>query len=80
MTVDAYALGMARANGRAADSWQAYARELEQKLVNAQAGLQAMQTLKDAAIKELGKVDPKNYLMVQANRQKIIDDAYGKKR
>jgi hypothetical protein len=39
-----------------------------------------MKMLKDAAIKELGRVAPQNDLMVQANRQKIIDDAYDKKR
>ncbi|MEX3917862.1 hypothetical protein AB4Y43_16720 [Paraburkholderia sp. BR10872] len=71
--------GRAIRNQAAAENWMSYARELEQKLANAQAGLEAMRTLKDAAITELGKVDPANYLMNQANRQKILDTAYSQK-
>lgn len=79
----AYATRNARAaqeNQQSAESWKAYARELESKLATSNANLEAMRTLKDVAIRELGKVDPKNYLMNQANRQKIVNDAYyGKK-
>ncbi|MBU6486528.1 MAG: hypothetical protein KGQ57_01745 [Burkholderiales bacterium] len=60
------------------DAWKNYARELEQKLADAQAGLTGMRVLQDAAIKELGKVDPNNYLLIQANRQKILDKTYAK--
>jgi hypothetical protein len=77
--IDGYTAAVAARNGRAADSWQNYARELEQQLANAQAGLNAMRALKDVAISELGKVDPANYLMVKENRQKILDAAYEKK-
>jgi len=75
---DGYSQGLAIRNARAADSWQEYAHELERKLATAQAGLEAMRTLKDVAIQELSKVDPKNYLLNQANRQRIIDEAYSK--
>jgi hypothetical protein len=66
------------ATSAAFDAWKNYARELEQKLADAQAGLTGMRVLKDVAIKELGKVDPGNYLMIQANRQKILDETYTK--
>lgn len=75
--VDGYTLGLAQANKQAADSWQNYARQLEQQLVNAKANLEAMRTLKDVAITELAKLDPDHYLTVQENRQTIINKAYG---
>lgn len=34
--------------------------------------------LKDALLKELARVDPTNYLLVQANRQAVFDAAYDK--
>ncbi|QGZ55109.1 hypothetical protein [Paraburkholderia acidiphila] len=77
MTIDGYTLGLAERNAKTADSWQNYARQLEQQLVNAKAGLEAMTTLKNVALTELAKLDPNHYLTVQENRQKIIDTAYG---
>lgn len=74
--VDGYTLGLAKRNGDAADSWKNYARQLEQELVNAKAGLEAMKALKDVAISELAKLDPNHPLMVQENRQRIADKAY----
>ena len=74
--IDGHSLALAQRNGRSADKWQAYAKELESKLATSNANLEAMRTLKDVAIQELGKVDPSNYLMNQANRQKIINDSY----
>lgn len=71
--------GRSSANYDAAVSWQNYARELEQKLAVEKARFSAMETLKNAAIQELGKVDPKNFLMTQANRQRIIDEAFAGK-
>jgi len=70
--------GIARRNAEAAESWEAYAWQLERKLATANAGLSAMRTLKDVAIAELGKVDPNNYLLSRANRQRILDEAYTK--
>ncbi|QYD70074.1 hypothetical protein KZJ38_07115 [Paraburkholderia edwinii] len=74
--VDGYTLGLAKRNGDAADSWMKYARELEQKLVSAQAGVEAMRAVKDGAIAELGKLDPKNPMLDKANQQKVFDKAY----
>ncbi|PYE22855.1 hypothetical protein C7410_109151 [Paraburkholderia silvatlantica] len=75
--VDGSTLGLAMRNGREAESWKNYARQLEQELVNAKANLEAMRTLKDVAITELAKVEPNHPLMIQENRQKIINEAYG---
>jgi hypothetical protein len=69
-------LGLAKSNAQAADSWMNYARELEQKLVSAQAGVEAMRAVKDGAMAELGKVDPDNPMLDKANQQKIFDKAY----
>jgi len=77
MAIDGYTLGLAERNAKAADSWKNYARQLEQELVNAKANLEAMRALKDAAIGELAKLDPKHDLTIQENRQKIINKAYG---
>ncbi|MFC5430723.1 hypothetical protein ACFPTO_18245 [Paraburkholderia denitrificans] len=66
------------ATNAAFDAWKDYARELEQKLADARADLTGMRVLRDAAIHELGKVDPNNHLMIQANRQKILDEGYAK--
>lgn len=74
--IDGYSLGIAQANGRAADSWMAYARELEQKLVAEKASNAAARALGTAVIKELARVDPTNPLAKKENRQKIFDEAY----
>jgi hypothetical protein len=76
MMVDGYTLGLAKANAKAADSWQNYARQLEQELLNAKAGLEAMRTLKDVAISELAKLDPNHCLIVKENQQNIVHKAY----
>jgi hypothetical protein len=35
-----------------------------------------MEALKDAAIKELTRLDPTNYLHIQQNRQRIFDSGF----
>ena len=72
------AYGMMLSANRQASDWEAYARELQQQLVNAQAGQDALQALVKTAIQELARVDPKNYLTIQANRQRIVSEAYAK--
>ncbi|CAE6697158.1 hypothetical protein [Paraburkholderia domus] len=74
--IDGYTLGRAEGAEKSANSWMKYARELEQELVNAKAGLEAIRALKDAALSELARLDPTHPLMVQENRQKIADKAY----
>lgn len=69
-------LTLARAQGRRADDWAAYARELEAQLREAEANLRGVRAVRDAALAELSKVDPKNYMLVQANRQAIGQAAY----
>jgi len=67
------ALGRAFAAERNAAEWKAYARKLEQQLLAAEANLAGNKALKDAALRELAKIDPANYLMVQQNRQRVYD-------
>lgn len=83
MSMDAVFLGhahrqsrIAQASASNAQEWQRYAKQLEARLREADAGLVAMTALKDVAIAELTKVDPRSYLTVQKNRQAIIDTAY----
>jgi hypothetical protein len=70
---DSYWLGMAEGEAQRAikhaDEWRAYAKSIE-------ANLAGMEARKDTAIKELARLDPKNYLLIQQNRQKIFDAAY----
>lgn len=73
MSDNGVALGRAFAAERNAMDWRAYARKLEQQLLAAEANLAGNKALKDAALRELAKADPANYLMVQQNRQRIYD-------
>ncbi|MEX3843180.1 hypothetical protein [Paraburkholderia sp. BR10882] len=66
-------LGRAFAAERNAADWMTYARKLEQQLLAAQANLAGNKALKDAALRELARADPTNYLMAQLNRQRIYD-------
>ncbi|VXC89858.1 conserved hypothetical protein [Burkholderia sp. 8Y] len=75
MTVDGYTLGVARQSQQSAANWKAYAEELERKLATYAANYADMEALKNAAIAELSRVDPSNYLTVQPNRQRILDAA-----
>lgn len=74
--VDGATLGLAMRNGHEAESWKNYARQLEQQLVDAKAGLAAMRTLKDVAICELAKLDPNHALIQRENQQNIVHKAY----
>lgn len=74
--VDGYSLGIAQANGRAADSWMAYARELEQKLATEKASNLAARTLAKALSEELMRVAPTSPLAKKENRTKIFNEAY----
>ncbi|PQV45159.1 hypothetical protein [Paraburkholderia sp. BL21I4N1] len=73
MSDNGAALGRAFAAERTAADWKAYARKLEQQLLAVEANLAGNKALKDAALRELAKVDPANYLMVQQNRQRVYD-------
>ncbi len=72
---DAYTLGVARDAERRASEWEAYAHMLEQQLKVAKAEQYGFAAVRDAAIGELKKLDPRNYLMVQQNRRNIFDHA-----
>jgi hypothetical protein len=74
--MDTYFLGVANANARNAREWMEYATVLEERLLIANANRQAAHALKDVASAELRKLDPKHYLPVQSNRQKISNAAY----
>ncbi|WP_176059967.1 hypothetical protein [Paraburkholderia sp. BCC1876] len=73
MSDNGAALGRAFAAEQTAADWKAYAKKLEQQLLAAEANLAGNKALKDAALHELAKVDPANYLMVQQNRQRVYD-------
>lgn len=70
------ALGRAFAAERNARDWKAYAMELERQLRTSEANTAGMEALKDAAMRELAKVDPANYLHIQQNRQRIFDAGF----
>lgn len=74
--MDAMVLGRALAAERSAWQWKAYAENLEQQLRISQANKAGTKAVKDAAIQELARVDPRNYLLVQQNRQQIFDRAF----
>ncbi|WP_175898671.1 hypothetical protein [Burkholderia vietnamiensis] len=73
MNDNGIALGRAFAAERNAAEWKAYARKLEQQLLAVEANLAGNKALKDAALHELSRSDPSNYLMAQQNRQRIYD-------
>lgn len=68
--------GRARAAERSAQDWKAYAENLERQLRISQANTAGLEAVKDAAIKELAKLDPRSYLLVQQNRQRVFDAAF----
>lgn len=70
------ALGRAFVAERNARDWKAYAMELESQLRTSEANTAGMEALKNAAIKELTRLDPKNYLHIQQNRQRIFDAGF----
>ncbi|PCE30084.1 hypothetical protein [Burkholderia ubonensis] len=74
--MDGAILGRATAAEQNAAEWRAYAAELEHSLLISRANKAGMEALKNALITELSKVDPKNYLFVQQNRQRIFDGAF----
>ena len=73
--MDAYTLTRARQSEDVARQWKAYADELERKLAMLAANYAGMEALKNAAVTELARVDPNNYLTVQQNRQRILEAA-----
>lgn len=67
---------VANANGQAADDWAALAHRLEQLLLEANAREKAVTAVKDAVLAELARVDPRNQLLVQENRQELGNAVY----
>lgn len=83
MSMDMIFLGQARQtarvaneNAEVANQWAAYARELEGLLQEAQANLCGARAVRDAALAEIGRLDPKNRLMTTENRVRIGQAAY----
>jgi len=74
-TVQAVAVGQAMAANKSAAEWQAYARRLEQELRLATAENFGYAAVRDAAVAQLAKLDPHNYLLVQSNRRRIFENA-----
>ncbi|GGD98279.1 hypothetical protein [Caballeronia grimmiae] len=58
MAVDGYTLGVARQAQQEAAEWKAYARGLERKLATYADNYDGMEALKNAAMKELSRIDP----------------------
>jgi len=73
---DGVLFGRAVAAHCSAEQWKTYAAKLEEALRISQANVAGMQAVKDSAMKELARVDPRNYLLEQANRQHIFDAAF----
>lgn len=73
--MDAYTLTRARQSEDVARQWKAYAEDLQSKLATLSANYAGMEALKNAAVTELARVDPRNYLTVQQNRQRILEAA-----
>jgi Lon protease-like protein len=76
--VDGYTLGLAKANGQAAESWQNYARQLEQQLATEKASNAAARALAKALSDELVRVAPTSPLAKKENRTRIFNEAYDK--
>ncbi|WP_248324051.1 MULTISPECIES: hypothetical protein [unclassified Caballeronia] len=75
--MDPYTLARATNAEDTVRKW-AYAESLERDLLAVKANLEGMEALKDAAMKQLAKANPNDYLMTQANRQAVFDAAYDK--
>jgi ribosomal protein S18 len=73
--MDAYTLTRARNTEEVARKWMEYARGLEEKLAHYAANYKGLEALKNAAMKELSRIDPDNFLTEQQNRQRTLDDA-----
>ncbi len=68
--MDAAAISMNNARERKHDNaWKAYAKSIEANLAGSEA-------VKQTVLQELARLDPKNYLLIQQNRQRIFDAAY----
>lgn len=67
---------VANENAEVANQWAAYARQLEDLLREAQANLCGARAVRDAALAEVGRLDPKNRLMSKENRIRIGQAAY----
>lgn len=77
MTFDSgVVFGRALAAERNARDWKAYAEELERQLRTSKANTAGMKALKDAALEELARLDPENYLLIQHNRQRVFDAGF----
>jgi len=70
-----YALGRAWAAEKNASQWEAYARDLERELQLAKAENWGFAAVRDAALRELSVLDPKNYLLSQEARKTIFEQA-----
>src|SRR5260363_1883 len=55
-----------------ANEWMAYAQRLERDIRVHKANRTGQKAIKDAALKELARLDPKNYLLIQENRSRIL--------
>ncbi|CCD28599.1 conserved hypothetical protein [Candidatus Glomeribacter gigasporarum BEG34] len=75
--MDAAAISMNNARERKnADEWMAYAQKLERDVRVCEGNAEGQRAIKDAALKELARLDPNNYLLIQENRTRIFDAAY----
>src|SRR5260364_77221 len=74
--MDAAAISMNNARERKnADEWMAYAQKLERDVRVCEGNAEGQRAIKDAALKELARLEPNNYLLIQENRTRIFDDA-----
>src|SRR5260363_400889 len=75
--MDAAAISMNNARERKnADEGMAYAQKLERDVRVCEGNAEGQRAIKDAALKELARIDPNNYLLLKQNRTRIFDAAY----
>lgn len=80
--MDLSVLNLRRARGAENDvaSLREYAKNLEAELSDYKAGLKGVAAVRDTALKELARLDPKHFLLVKENRSKIYDAAYSQEK
>jgi len=71
-----YDLGRAISAENALDDWVEYANRLRAELNQAKASVEGVKAVRDQAIKELAKLDPKHFFLVKEKRNEIYDLTY----
>lgn len=71
-----YDLGRAIGAENALSSWKIYAKQLEDALAVTKAAAEGVKAVRDQAVKELAKIDPKHFFLNKENRNEVYEMAY----